>query len=200
MIDNKIIGITGGIGSGKSTVLKILHNEYNAFVIEADKVGHIVISPGENAYKKIINEFGNEILLSDNTIDRKKLGAVVFNDKHKLNKLNSIIHPEVKAYIINYIDDIRKHYNKPLIFIEAALLIEDKYDEICDLLWYIYTDKEIRYKRVSESRNMTREKFNSIVNNQLSDEIYKERCDVIIDNSLDLENTKTQIYQALNLK
>ncbi len=210
-----VIGITGGIGSGKSTVLNILKNKYNSYILEADKIGHIVMEPGEKAYDKIIDFFGTEILgddlyeMSDDTaknlstdnkkfIDRKKLGAIVFKDKDKLEILNSIVHPCVKEYIQERISEIQSTNDRSIIFIEAALLIEDHYEAICDYLWYIYADKEVRFNRVSTSRDMTRERFEEIVSNQLPDKVFREKCHLIINNSNTIEDTEKQISIELN--
>jgi len=197
MKKSAVIGITGGIGSGKSTILELLKNEYDGFVIEADKVGHILMEPGNPAYTQIVDYFGKDILNPDNTINRKKLGNIVFVDNGKLDKLNSIIHPLVKKYISNFINETKSKNDCCLIFVEAALLIEDNYDEICDYLWYIFADKDIRFERINKSRNMTRTAFENIVNNQLSDDAFRNKCDVVIDNSFTSENTKEQIDRAL---
>lgn len=198
MMKHLVIGITGGIGSGKSTVLDVLKTKYNGYVLEADKIGHIVMEPGGLAYDKIIEVFGNDILDVEGKINRKILGSIVFKDKEKLSVLNSIVHPNVKKYIVDEITKIQSAYDESLIFIEAALLIEDHYEAICDYLWYIYADKEIRFQRVSTSRGMTRERFEEIVSNQLSDDVFKEKCHVIINNSNTIEATEKQIAIELN--
>ena len=95
----KIIGITGGIGTGKSTVLAILEKEYQAYIVETDKLAHKLMSPGEIAYNQIVEVFGTDILQEDKTIDRGKLGGIVFQDEEKLQQLNKIVHPAVKQYI-----------------------------------------------------------------------------------------------------
>ncbi len=193
-----IIGITGGIGSGKSTVLNILKNKYNGFILEADKIGHIVMEPDGLAYKDIVDFFGKDILEFDGRINRKKLGEIVFKDREKLEALNSFVHPNVKKHIIDEIKKIQSSHEKSLIFIEAALLLEDNYDKICDYLWYVYTDKEIRFNRVNSSRGMDRKRFDEIVSNQLSDEIFKLRCHATINNSKSIEDTERQISIELN--
>ncbi len=193
----KIIGITGGVGTGKSTVLNILKTEYNAHIIQADIVGHELMAIGGKAYSSIIKEFGESILSDDLQIDRKILGNIVFSDENKLKKLESIIHPLVKEEIIQRINDIRSSKDENLIIIEAALLIEDNYDVICDEMWYIYTVDDIRFTRLNKSRGYTYEKFISIINNQLPQSTYREKCRYTIDNSYDLENTRNQIRNAL---
>ncbi|MBE5939888.1 MAG: dephospho-CoA kinase [Lachnospiraceae bacterium] len=197
MKNNLVIGITGGIGAGKSTVMNILKTEYQAFILETDKAGHVVMNPGGLAYQDIITNFGRDVLNDDETVNRKILADIVFNQPDKLALLNSIIHPNVKKYIICQIDEITKNHKSPLIFIESALLLNDNYDKMCDSIWYIYSDIETRFERVNRTRNMSRERFDEIVSNQLSDEILRKRCNVIIDNDKSIENTKEQIDFAL---
>lgn len=101
----KIIGITGGIGSGKTAVLNILKSDYGAFVMEADALAHCLMKPGQMSYNDIVNAFGQDILMEDGAIDRQKLGQVVFNDEEKLKILNSITHPNVKKAILSSIEE-----------------------------------------------------------------------------------------------
>lgn len=198
MKDKQIIGITGGIGSGKSTILNFLKDEFGAHIIEADKVGHKVMEPGQPAYKEIVKEFGPHILTADGSIDRMALGNIVFNDENALLRLNNIVHPQVKAYIQKELEDIKSNNKTYLIFVEAALLIEEHYEEICDQLWYIYVDVNKRFERVQASRNMSKEKFDSIVSNQLPDDTFRAKCNIIIDNSGDFSLTKEQLHKALD--
>ncbi len=95
----KIIGITGGVGAGKSTILNYMRDAHGAAICEADKVAHELENPGENCYEQIITHFGEEILSENGEIDRKKLGNIVFREKEKLTLLNRIVHPQVKEYI-----------------------------------------------------------------------------------------------------
>ena len=110
-----VIGITGGVGCGKSTVLNILCNKYNAHIIDADKVAHRLMEPLGQVYEKVRNYFGDEIISEDGNIDRKKLGKIVFNNKEKLEKLNGIVHPMVKETIIEEIKVVILSYKNRLI-------------------------------------------------------------------------------------
>lgn len=188
-----VIGITGGVGCGKSTVLNILEKQFGCHIIEADKVGHKVMEPGQEAFKKILAEFGPDILDETGAIHRKILGDIVFHDNAKLMRLNQIVHPAVKQYIKNYIAEVQSFDRNAVIVVEAALLIEDRYGEICDTLWYVYADKNVRFQRLKSSRGYTEEKTLSIMSHQLSEEDFTKNCDVKIDNSFDLENTLEQI-------
>ena len=147
----RVIGVTGGVGAGKSTVLDYLEKAYGARVILADVVGHEVMEPGKMAYKKIVEYFGEEVLGGDRQIDRKMLGAIVFGDSEKLRILNGIIHPEVKQEILERVRQA-KNAGEKYVVVEAALLLEEKYDAFCDETWYIYTNEEIRRVRLRSSR------------------------------------------------
>ncbi len=197
----KIIGITGGVGSGKSRVLNELKVQYGAYIIEADKLAHELMEPGKVIYEEIVTAFGEDILCEEepHVIDRVKLGKIVFSDKKHLEALNKIVHPLVKKSILMLIRQAKEKGDVRLFVIEAALLIEDGYKSICDELWYIWVDKETRIKRLMLQRNYTKEKSVSIMNNQSSDEFYKENCDFIIDNNRDYEYTSEQIKARLNI-
>lgn len=192
----KVIGVTGGVGAGKSEVLGYIAGHWNATVVEADEVGYLVMRPGKACYRAIVDLFGPEILKEDQTLDREKIAKIVFEDKEMLAKMNAIVHPAVKEYIKKAIK--QEEENETDIFIvEAALLIEDKYDEICDELWYIYADEETRMERLKQNRGYSEEKCRSIFKNQLSEEEFSNHCDFEIDNSGDFEETKEQIQQKM---
>lgn len=193
----KVIGVTGGVGSGKSVILSILEKEYGAQTILADLVAHDLMEPGAKSYMEIVETFGDSILQEDGAIDRQKLGSIVFADEKKLEQLNGITHPNVKEEIKRKIAKIRKKGEASMIVLEAALLIESGYEDIYDELWYIYVNRETRYERLKEGRGYTREKTDSIMNNQLSEEEFRAHAQVIIDNSYDIEQTKKQIHEIL---
>ncbi|HIQ97061.1 MAG TPA: dephospho-CoA kinase [Candidatus Limivivens merdigallinarum] len=194
----KVIGITGGVGAGKSTVLDYLNRRYHARIIQADLVAHHLMEPGMPVYYKIVEAFGSGMLKGDQTIDRQRLGELVFADQEKLEKLNKLVHPAVKEYIASEIEEERKQKRVPFVAVEAALLIEDHYETICDELWYIYADEEVREQRLLASRSYTREKSRSIMKQQLPDDIFRESCQFVIDNSSEiLQNTFEQIDRGL---
>lgn len=187
-----VVGITGGIGSGKSTILRRMKEAYGAYTIQADKVGHHLMKPGNPCYQPIIQLLGREILDETGSIDRKKVGGIVFSNPVLLNKLNKIIHPAVKDFILDKLEKKRQEGCR-LFVVEAALLLEDHYDEICDDLWYIYVDCEIRGRRLKEERGYSSEKIRDIMSNQLTDAIFRERCNYVIVNNGDFEETYKQI-------
>jgi dephospho-CoA kinase len=193
----KVIGITGGVGAGKSEILKYLKEKYKAVVIEADKVGHLLMEPGGACYYSIVEKFGSSILNGDQTINRTKLGKVVFADEALLKELNKIIHPRVKSHIVSEIAKERAYHRTNYFVVEAALLIEDHYDVVCDELWYIHTEESVRAKRLKEARGYDDEKIASICANQKSPEEFRSACQVEIDNSGNLADTCRQIDEQL---
>ena len=126
----KVFGITGGVGAGKSEVLTYLGQNYDATVIQADEAGYLVMLPGGECYGEIVKLFGRQITTETGELDRKRIAEIVFQDEEKLKALNSIVHPAVKRYIKKAIAAAEKAGTE-YVFVEAALLIEEKYDEIC---------------------------------------------------------------------
>ena len=192
----KIIGITGGVGSGKSRVLSYMKTKYNAVICQADHVAWKLQEPGQKCYAQIVAYFGENILDEDGTINRGKLGQIVFANKEKLYKLNQIMHPAVKEYIVEWIQRERNDETAYFI-IEAALLLEDDYSQICDEMWYIYSNESIRRDRLKSSRGYTDEKIDAIMASQLSEQIFRKECQIVIDNSGVFEDTCFQIEKAM---
>ena len=192
----RIIGITGGVGAGKSTVLAFLEKEYGAVVIQADQVGHLVMEPGEECYDDVIGIFGKEIIKEDKTIDRKRVSDVVFEQPHLLKRLESVIHPAVKRYICRRIRELKERGCR-LCGVEAALLLEEHYQDFCDQVWYIHTDPQIRIRRLEESRGYTREKAEGIIASQATEEYFRAHTDYVIENNNDLDRTYAQIRERI---
>lgn len=192
----KIIGITGGVGAGKSTVLDHLEQRYKAYVLQADRIGHLVMEPGGICYGQVIALFGKQIIKNDKTIDRRQVSDVVFAHEEMRQKLDDIIHPAVKKYILDRIEE-QKKADCPLMVVEAALLLEDHYDAFCDKVWYIHTDREIRIERLMSSRGYTREKAENIIARQATEEFFREHTDYIIQNNGDLNETWSQIEEGI---
>ncbi len=192
----KVLGITGGVGSGKSEVLRCLKEEYGAVITELDETARILQKKGTVCFEKIVSIFGIEVIGSDGELDRKKLAEVVFGSKEKLKQLNEIVHPEVKCWVR---EDIRQKREKGirLYVIEAALLLEAGYEEICDEIWYIYTRENIRRERLKESRRYSDERIDRMIASQYSEEVFRSRCSHVIDNSGAFEDTRKQIGEIL---
>ena len=190
------IGITGGVGAGKSTVLDFLEQEYQAYVMKADEIGHLVMEPGQSCYEPVIALFGKQVIKNDKTIDRRLVSDVVFSHPDMLEKLNHIIHPAVKEYIRRQLA-LKKEEGHRICVVEAALLLEDHYEEFCDNVWYIRTDSEIRIRRLMESRGYTREKSMSIIASQAPEEFFRTHTDYVVTNNTDLEDTWQQIREGI---
>ena len=193
----KIIGITGGVGSGKSEILSILEDDYHAKIIQSDHVAHELMAPGAKSYDAIVEAFGDEILNKDHTINRQALGEIVFHDKGKLSLLNSITHKNVDEEILERIDRFQKEEPEGLIGVESALLVGADYEKKFDQLWYIYTREKVRYERLKASRGYSDEKIAQMIAKQQSEEEFKSMASHVIDNSGDLKDTKAQIIKIL---
>ena len=193
----KVLGITGGVGSGKSEVLNYLREAYGAVVCQMDETAKRLQEKGTGCFRKIAEAFGPEIIGADGELDRKKLGARVFSDPEQLRLLNSIVHPEVLRSVSA---DIRKHTEEgtPLYVVEAALL-PDVGGELCDEIWYIYFSEEVRRERLKASRHYSDEKITDMIASQPSEETFRRACTAVIDNSGTFENTERQIGERLRL-
>ena len=190
------IGITGGVGAGKSTVLDFLAEKYQAYVMKADEIGHLVMEPGQECYEPVIALFGKQIIKDDKTIDRRQVSDVVFSHPDMLERLNEIIHPAVKRYIRRQLE-LKRQQGQKICVVEAALLLEDHYQEFCDTIWYIHTDQEIRIRRLMENRGYTREKSISIIGSQAPEEFFRANADYVVVNNTDLKETWQQIEEGI---
>lgn len=193
----KVIGITGGVGAGKTAVLSYISRKYNCRVILADEVAHLVKSPGQPCYNRLVALLSTEILEEDGTIHKGRMADKIFSSPSLLKDVNEIIHPAVKNFILSVIAEEKQKNCLDFLFIEAALLIEDGYLNIVDELWYIYANEEVRRKRLKKARNYTDTKVDSIMEKQLTEEEYKKHCKVIIDNSGSLLQAYGQIDRKL---
>ena len=200
----KVLGITGGIGSGKSAVLRYISTKKGTYIVEADALAKSLMSCGTDLYKDIVDAFGNDILCEDGSFDREKFGKIVFADSEKLKKLNSLVHPSVKNHIKGLIKEAKegtllnsRDEKISLFVIEASLLIEDGYKKICDKICYIYADRDIRIERLRDGRGYSKEKSISVMNSQKSDDFYKDNTEYLVDNSGDLERTKAYVDDML---
>ena len=193
----KIIGVTGGVGCGKSAVLDDLQNRYHAYILKADELANSLKEKGEDGYQPIVDLLGKDILDQDEKIDNKKMARCIFSDPEKLAKVNSILHPLVREHILRDIEQKKEEKATDLFVLEAALLLEEGYDQIVDQMWYIYADESVRAERLRQTRGYSDEKIKSIMAKQLSEKAFREGCDVTIDNSGTLDHTREQIDQAI---
>lgn len=193
----KVIGITGGVGAGKSCILSYLQERTSCRLIMADQVAHRLEEPGGICYEQIVSLLGRQILSEDGGIDNGKMAAVIFGDKELLAQVNRIVHPAVKRYIVEAIEQERQARRIDYLFLEAALLIEDGYGQIVDEMWYIHTDEKVRRDRLKASREYSDEKIDSIMKGQLPAEEFRKHCAVVFDNSGTLESIYRQIDEKL---
>ncbi|MBM4254827.1 MAG: dephospho-CoA kinase [Deltaproteobacteria bacterium] len=191
----KTIGLTGGIGSGKSTVSQLL-SELGAFVIDADKVGHEIYLPGKEAWKQVAAAFGQDILAPDQTIDRKKLGAIVFGSDDARKKLNSIVHPLMFQDISRRIKEKRSEGFTTPIVVEAAILIEANWLPLADEVWLVVTNKNAVIDRVATQRGMSAKDTEARIASQLSDAERRKYANLVIENDGSLENLKQKVQTA----
>lgn len=196
------IGITGGVGAGKTAILQYLSEKDGVRVMLADEIAHELMESGTECYRRIEETFQSEdIFLPEGGLDRLKMAKVIFSSEEKRNQMNSIVHPAVKQYVIETAKREQKEGKCRVLVLEAALLIEEHYDEICDELWYIFTSEETRESRLMDSRGYSKEKVHQIFASQLREEEYRTHCRVVIDNNGSIDTTFSQIDEALaNLK
>ena len=198
-----VIGITGGIGAGKSTVTWYLKREYGARVVITDMVGAKMMEPGGATYDAIVNKFGESILLSDGHINKAALASVIYSNEEARKKLNSVVHPEVVDYTKSVIESERlesiidRDERKRIVVIESALLFEGGANDLCDEIWYVAAAKDIRIKRLMNDRGYTREKSQSIIASQKSDEYYRDRCDRVIVNDAEESDVYLAVDEAM---
>ena len=191
-------GITGGAGTGKSEVIKMLQQNFGGCVIMSDEVARELMQKGNISYQLIVEYFGRDILMDDGEIDRKKLADHVFNNKEALEKLNSMTHPYVKDEIRKLIAEAEASGECRFVALESAILLECGYEDICDEFWYVYTKPEIRRQRMKETRNYSDEKVDSVMRNQQPDEVFFEQCSFVIKNNTTLSDVYAQLKEKLD--
>lgn len=187
-----IVGLTGGIGAGKSAVAKILA-ELGAEVIDADRVGHEVYEPGTPGWRQVVDAFGPGIVATDGRIDRKRLGAIVFADPAELARLNAIVHPLIRDAVAARIAASRAAGAARPIVVEAALLVEAKWDALVDEVWVVVAEREVIERRLIEQRGLDRSAIAARMRAQLGDEERRARADVLVDNSGSLDQLHAKL-------
>ena len=192
----KVIGLTGGTGSGKSVVSKSLLAA-GAVIVDADRIAHEIILKGEPAYHEIIEYYGTGILDAEGNIVRKKLGEIVFNDKEKLAFLNQCTHKYITAEVKRQIAEAKETGTAKAIIVDAPLLLEAKLETVCDLVWVVYAEPEVRAQRVMARDGITYELAKARIANQKSWEEYRAAADAVIDNSKDLVHLEKQLDEIM---
>ena len=191
------IGITGGVGAGKSEILKYIEKHYLCEIYMADEVAHEVKKKGTKCYKMLVDLLSSDCLDEMGEIDKRKMAAKIFADNELLIKVNEIIHPAVKEFLLDALKKAREEKKVELFFVEAALLIENGYNYLVDEMWYVYAKREVRVKRLREARGYSDERIEGIMGNQLSEEAYRNNSDFVIDNRTNVDYTDRQMRNKL---
>ncbi|KIL46292.1 dephospho-CoA kinase [Jeotgalibacillus campisalis] len=190
-----IIGLTGGIASGKSTIANwLIEREYA--VIDADLAARKVVEPNQEAYRKIVEQFGKRIVAEDGTIDRAQLGAIIFGSKTEREKLNSIVHPAVRKEMLEQ-KQKAVHLGKQTIFLDIPLLFESKLQWMVDKIVVVYVQEDIQLKRLMERNQYSAEEAQARISSQLPLREKKAQADAVIDNSGTVEQSFIQMEELL---
>jgi dephospho-CoA kinase len=187
----KIIGLTGGIGSGKSTVAHFLA-ELGAEVVDLDKVGNEALKIGGGAYKKTIREFGKGILDKDGEIDRAKLGSIVFHDREALKRLNKIIHPEIDKFVARKLKKIRRQGTK-VVILEAAVMLEAEKTRQVDEIWVTVASEKVVLERLLKRSGYSEEDIKARISSQMTNEERIKQANVVINNDGTLDELKARV-------
>jgi len=190
-----ILGLTGGIATGKSTVTGMLR-ERGIPVIDADQIAREVVEPGKPAYEAIVRHFGREILLSDGQIDRKKLGEVVFSDEAQRQKLNAIVHPEVRR-VMREGAEAAEAGGADIVFLDIPLLFESKLQHMVEKIVIVYAPADMQLARMMERDELEEEQANKRLRAQFPIDKKKAGADFLIDNSTSREETERQVEKLL---
>ena len=196
----RVIGLTGGIGSGKSTVSQFLA-ELGAVILDADKIGHELYQPDTATWRELVKTFGSGILAENNTIDRKKLGAIVFSNAAELKQLNAIIHPRITKLLKQRIDDYRRKGTK-LIVLDAPVLFEANAKSLVEEVWVVVSDETNVITRAAARTGLKEEQIKARIRSQLSNEERINRAQVVIRNDgtkADLQKKVKELWEQLKV-
>ena len=196
----RVIGLTGGIGSGKSTVSQFLA-ELGAVILDADKIGHELYQPDTATWRELVKTFGSGILAENNTIDRKKLGAIVFSNAAELKQLNAIIHPRITKLLKQRIDDYRRKGTK-LIVLDAPVLFEANAKSLVEEVWVVVSDEMNVITRAAARSGLKEEQIKARIRSQLSNEERINRAQVVIRNDgtkADLQKKVKELWEQLKV-
>jgi dephospho-CoA kinase len=190
-----VIGLTGGIGAGKSTVTQMLE-ALGAAVIDADKVGHQIYLPDLPAWREIVDTFGPEVLNADRTINRQALGKLVFADPEALRTLNRIVHPKMFDRMVELITEMRARGGMKAIVVEAAVLIEANWMALVDQVWVVVASEAVVVDRLAKQRHLSSEQVRTRIAAQLTNDERLNHADVVIRNDGSLEEVRHAVQQA----
>lgn len=196
----KIIGLTGGIASGKSTVAQVFKG-LGAYIIDADKVAHQIVEPGNPAWRDVIKHFGDKILNKDSTINREMLGDMVFGNPELLDDLNKITHPRVMERFKDELQCIKTNNPDAIVIMEVPLLYETHLERLCDQVVVVWVDREIQIKRLMGRDNISEEAAIKRIDSQMDLDEKAKKADYVIDNRKTKEETieiATKYYNEIN--
>ena len=186
-----VIGVTGGIGTGKSEVSRALEG-HGAIIIDADRVGHSIYLLDTDGWKEVVATFGEDVLQEDRQVDRRKLGAIVFGDPEALAKLNAITHPKIRQRISDLTEEER-HKGSKVVVVEAAILIEANWIDLVDEVWVATSDPNAVVRRIQERNNLAEDQIRSRIASQMTHDERVRHATVIIENDGDLEGLREQV-------
>jgi len=191
-----VIGLTGGIASGKSTVAQFFRDK-NVPVIDADILGHRTYEPGTETFKQVVAAFGEEIVAPDGTIDRKVLGGKVFGKPDELKRLTDIVWPGIRRLAEEELAQLKAAGNE-IAVLEAAVLFEAGWEDLVDSIWVVVVDPELAVKRLGERNGLDPEAARARIASQLSNEERIARADIVIENNGTLEALQQRITEEWN--
>lgn len=189
----RVVGLIGGIGSGKSEASKLLAS-MGAEVIDADRVGHAIYEPGTKGFEGVVGAFGDEVVGDDGKVDRKKLGARVFSEPGQLERLNAIVHPLIREEIERRLEELRAA-GAAFTVVEAAILLEAGWRPIVDEVWVVTASPETIRARLAENRGLTREEVDARVAKQMPDSERRAAADVVISNDGAREDLRARLEE-----
>lgn len=184
-----VIGVTGGTGSGKSTVSRFL-SEMGAEIIDTDAISRELTGPGSEMLKEMVKYFGGGILNSDGSLNRRLLGEIAFKDKEKLSVLNDISHKRIAEEIITRVNAAKQENRHGIIVIDAPVPIKHGFLDVVDEVWVVVSDEDARLRRVMDRSGLSKEQATSIISSQMSQDEYLKLADEVILNDSDLETLK----------
>lgn len=193
----KIIGITGGVGAGKSTVLNMLMELCDCEIIMADDVAKELMVKGGSLENAAVELFGKDAYLPDGTLNRQRIAALIYGNEQLRQKWDDVVHPAVNEAIFSRIGEFRLRENLDFVFVEAALLIENHYDKVCDEIWYIYASEATRKKRLKEQRDYSEEKSDGIIRRQMSEEEFRAHSSFVINTEDSIVETRMVLKNKL---
>lgn len=193
---SKVIGVTGGIASGKSTISNIIKN-LGFTVVDADLAARVVVEPGQSAYNEVVATFGSDILNQDGSINRAQLGAIIFNNEEKRLKLNEIVHPAIRAYMNSQKEEAFARGEK-VVFMDIPLLFESKLTNTVDVSLLVYVDDEVQLKRLMERNNLSEEEALARIRSQMPLSEKRALADEMIDNNGSIEDSRRQLMLILD--